>query len=224
MKSCETKIFTTHDGRKGELVNQKITQFIFDLDGTITQEETLPLIAEHFGVTEEIKALTQQTVQGSIPFAESLAWRVRILGALPVDEVAHLLAQVQLHEGVMQFIHAHRDQCSIATGNLRPWIEKLVARLDCACDASEAVIENNRVAKLTHVLHKEDVVQRYQKMGRRVVFIGDGNNDVEAMRVADISIASALTHDPVPGVLNVADGIAWDEASLCRRLYQFLQK
>lgn len=148
-----------------KFVKKEATQFIFDLDGTITQEETLPLIAEHFGVTEEIKALTQQTVLGSIPFAESLAWRVRILGALPVDEVAHLLAQVQLHEGVMQFIHAHRDQCSIATGNLRPWIEKLVARLDCACDASEAVIENNRVAKLTHVLHKEDVVQRYQKNG-----------------------------------------------------------
>lgn len=224
MKSCETKIFTTHDGRKGELVNQKITQFIFDLDGTITQEETLPLIAEHFGVTEEIKALTQQTVQGSIPFAESLAWRVRILGALPVDEVAHLLAQVCLHEGVMRFIHAHREQCSIATGNLRPWIAELVARLGCDCDASEAVIENNRVAKLAHVLHKEDVVQRYQGLGRRVVFIGDGNNDVEAMRAADISIASALTHDPVPGVLNVADDIGWDEASLCRRLHQLLQK
>jgi len=53
-----------------------------------------------------------------------------------------------------------------------------------------------------------------------VVFIGDGNNDVEAMRVADVSIASALTHDPVPGVLSVADNLALDEAALCRQLRQ----
>jgi HAD superfamily phosphoserine phosphatase-like hydrolase len=198
----------------------KPTHFIFDLDGTITREETLPLIAKHFGVTEEIKALTQQTVLGNIPFAESLAWRVRILGTLPVDEVAHLLAHVKLHEGVVQFIRAHKEQCSIATGNLRPWIEELVTRLACACDASEAVVEDNRVADITQILCKEDVVQRYQELGRRVVFIGDGNNDVEAMRVADVSIASALTHDPVPGVLSVADDLALDEAALCRQLRQ----
>ena len=198
----------------------KETHFIFDLDGTITQEETLPLIAKHFGVTEEIKALTQQTVLGKIPFAESLAWRVRILGALPVDEVAYLLARVLLHEGVVQFVHTHREQCSIATGNLRPWIEKLAARLGCALDASEAVIENNRVASLRHILCKETVVKRYQELGHRVVFIGDGNNDIEAMRVADLSIASALTHDPVPGVLAVADHLVWDEAALCRQLRQ----
>ena len=76
------------------------------------------------------------------------------------------------------------------------------------------------MAKLTHILHKEDVVQRYQGLGRRVVFIGDGNNDVEAMRVADISIASALTHDPVPGVLTVADYLVLNEAALCRQLHQ----
>ncbi|WP_294144316.1 HAD-IB family phosphatase [uncultured Selenomonas sp.] len=201
-------------------MKEEATQFIFDLDGTITQEETLPLIAEHFGVTAEIEALTEKTVRGNIPFVESFIRRIYILGELPVDEVAHLLGGVQLHEGVAQFIREHSEQCSIATGNLRPWIEELAARLGCECDSSEAVIEENRVAKLTHILHKEDVVQRYQGLGRRVVFIGDGNNDVEAMRVADISIASALTHDPVPGVLTVADYLVLNEAALCRQLHQ----
>ena len=30
-----------------------MTKFIFDLDGTITKEETLPLIARHFKVEEK---------------------------------------------------------------------------------------------------------------------------------------------------------------------------
>lgn len=201
-------------------MKQKDTQFIFDLDGTITQEETLPIIAEHFGVTAEIEALTAKTVQGNIPFVESFIRRIYILGELPVDEVAHLLGGVQLHEGVARFIREHASQCSIATGNLRPWIAELATRLGCACDSSEAEIVDNRVAKLMHILHKEDVVRHYQGLGRRVVFIGDGNNDVEAMRVADISIASALTHDPVPGVLTVADYLVLNEAALCRQLHQ----
>jgi len=201
-------------------MKQQKTHFIFDLDGTVTREETLPVIAKHFCMTEEIETLTRKTVQGSIPFVESFIQRVHLLGELPVDEIAHLLGGVQLHEGVAQFIREHVEQCSIATGNLRPWIAELVARLGCACDSSEAVISENRVARLSHILHKEDVVHRYQGLGRRVVFIGDGNNDVEAMRVADISIASALTHDPVPGVLTVADHLVWDEVALCRQLCQ----
>ena len=47
-----------------------MTKFIFDLDGTVTKEETLPLIAKHFSVEEEIETLTKQTVMGQIPFVE----------------------------------------------------------------------------------------------------------------------------------------------------------
>lgn len=44
-----------------------MTTFIFDLDGTITQKETLPLIANHFGVQEKIEILTRETVLGRVP-------------------------------------------------------------------------------------------------------------------------------------------------------------
>ena len=35
-----------------------MTKFIFDLDGTITKQETLPLISSYFNVQEEIDKLT----------------------------------------------------------------------------------------------------------------------------------------------------------------------
>ena len=198
-----------------------MTKFLFDLDGTVTKQETLPLIAKAFGV-EEIEGLTKETVAGNVPFIESFIRRVYLLKDLPVDEVAQLLGTVELYPRLAEFILNHREACGIATGNLSCWICSLVRRLGCACYASEAVVESNRVQKLTTILRKESVVQRLKEEGHRVVFVGDGNNDVEAMRIADRSIAAALTHSPAAGVLSVADYLVLDEVALCRQLSQLL--
>ena len=64
-----------------------MTKFIFDLDGTITKEETLPLIARHFKVEGKIEELTRATVAGEVPFIESFIQRVDILGKLPVSKI-----------------------------------------------------------------------------------------------------------------------------------------
>jgi len=151
-----------------------MTKFIFDLDGTVTKEETLPFIAKHFSVEEEIEKLTKQTVMGHIPFVESFIRRVFILGKLPIDEIDGLLADVALHEEVASFIRRHRENCAIATGNLSCWVAKLVERLGCEVYCSEGQIENNQVVKLTDILKKESVVEKYRAEGHRVVFIGDG--------------------------------------------------
>ena len=170
-----------------------MTKFIFDLDGTITKEETLPVIAKHFSMEEEIEKLTRQTVMG-----------------------------VELHEPIVKFIRKNRAHCAIATGNLSCWVAKLVARIGCEAYCSEGKIENNRVVELMNIIKKETVVEKYRAAGHRVVFIGDGHNDVEAMRAADIAIASGLTHEPAQSVLSVADCLVRNEAELCSRLNQLL--
>ena len=93
-------------------------KFLFDLDGTVTSEETVPLISSHFGVESEIHQLTLETVKGNIPFIESFIRRVNILGNLPVDEVAHLLGNASLYTHVAEFIRLHAEDCAIVTGNL----------------------------------------------------------------------------------------------------------
>lgn len=199
-----------------------MVKFLFDLDGTITKQETLPMIANHFHVKDKIDRLTQETVAGNVPFIESFIRRVHILRDLPVDEVAALLEQVEFYPKVVEFIRAHDAACHVVTGNLSCWISLVVQRIGCTYYASDAVIVDNRIAKLESILRKEAVVKKLQEEGHRVVFIGDGNNDVEAMRCADISIASALTHEPTVGVLSVTDYLALNEVSLCRQLNQLL--
>ena len=195
-------------------------KFIFDLDGTVTKQETLPLIAKHFGVQEEIEKLTAQTVQGNIPFIESFIRRVHLLGNLPVDEVDNLLSKVPLYPLIHDFIQRNNKDCLIATGNVGAWIRQLTNRVGCDIFCSVATVENNKISKLESILRKESLVQRLQNEGYRVVFIGEGNNDVEAMRTADVSIASGLTHKPATSVLSVTDYAVFSEEALCRQLNQ----
>ena len=196
----------------------RMTKFIFDLDGTITKEETLPLIAKAFNVESEIAQLTKKTINGNVPFIESFIKRVFLLGKLPVTEVSSLLAGVSLYPKVVDFINSHREDCIIATGNLDCWVNKLASRIDCICYSSDAIVEDNKVQKISKILKKESIVELYKNNGERVVFIGDGNNDVEAMRLSDVSIASGLTHEPVNSVLSVANYLVFTEEALCRQL------
>lgn len=199
-----------------------MVKFIFDLDGTLTKSETLPVISKHFLLQEQIAELTMQTVQGNIPFVESFIRRVSILGKCPVSEVSELLAKVELHERVHSFIANHPEHCIIATGNLFCWVDKLIQKIGCKAFFSEALVEDNTVAKITTILHKEAVVDYYKKQGDFVIFIGDGNNDMEAMRLSDVSIAAGLIHSPANSILAVVDYAVYCEEALCRILNQLL--
>lgn len=199
-----------------------MTKFIFDLDGTVTSQETLPLISNHFGISKEIEKLTEETIQGNVPFVESFIKRVHILGKLPVDEVSILLEKTSLYPKVVSFINKNKDNCLIATGNLDCWVEKLTKKIGCISYTSNAIVENNHVAKITQILKKESVVEYYKNLGEKIVFIGDGNNDMEAMRNADISIACGLTHNPAKSILTLTNYLVFNEETLCRQLNQLL--
>jgi choline kinase len=81
-------------------------------------------------------------------------------------------------------------------------------------------MEGDRVVKLKSILRKEDIVDRYRALGETVVFIGDGNNDLEAMRHSNISIATGLTHNPAQSLLSICDYVVYNEQALCRQLKQ----
>ena len=200
----------------------KPIKFIFDLDGTVTAEETLPLIAKYFNIPEEIATITKETIQGNIPFVESFIRRVQILGKLPVSEISSLLENVKLYPLLLNFIQQNYENCFIATGNLQCWVNKLIKKIGCKAFCSEAYVENDYVVQLTKILRKESIVENFQNAGYKVVYIGDGNNDSEAMRLADIAIAVGLTHYPSKSLLPVSDYLIFNEKALCRQLNQLL--
>lgn len=195
-------------------------KFLFDLDGTVTSEETLPIIANHFNCVEQISELTAKTVQGNVPFIESFIRRVNILGAYSVSETTRLLSEVPLYPAIAKFIEEYKEDCVIVTGNLTCWCEGLFKKIGCQCYGSEALCEDDKVVKLKTILRKEQIVDQYKALGETVVFIGDGNNDLEAMRHANVSIATGLTHNPAQSLMSICDYVIFNEQALVRQMRQ----
>lgn len=161
-------------------------------------------------------------MQGNIPFIESFIRRVNILGQLPVSEVASLLEKVKLYPCLLEFLKVNSKHCVVSTGNLRCWVEKLIQKIGCEAFCSDAVVENDKVARLTKILRKELVVENLKQQGYTVVYVGDGNNDMEAMRLADVAIAAGMTHHPSKSLLPISDYLIFSEKALCRQLNQLL--
>lgn len=197
-----------------------MTKFIFCLNRIVARDEPLSVIAAHFGLEQKIKKITDEMVNGNVPFLESYIQLIFALKELPISKINELVGSIDLHEHIQSFIEAHEDSCVIVTENPSCWMVNLSRRLKCPIYCSECVIADDKVAKLEKVIHKEKVVAAFQNDGYKVVYIGDGNSDMEAMRQADISIACGVSRQPASSILSIADYLIYNEVTLCRQLNQ----
>ncbi|MBP7967763.1 HAD family phosphatase [Candidatus Woesebacteria bacterium] len=189
--------------------------FAFDLDGTVTKHEVLPIIAKELGIEEEMALLTRRTMDGEIPFEHSFTMRVDMLKAIPISDVQHIVAQVPLSERIVAFIQEHTDRCHIVTGNLNVWIKLLTEKIGCNVLSSDADFENDTLKGIKKILRKKDI---HTHVTAPVVAIGDGNNDVEMLMHAPVSIAYGGVHAPAPTLLEVSHYAIYDEKTLCDML------
>ncbi len=187
-------------------------KYAFDLDGTVTTVETLPLLANELGLSTEINFLTALTLNGTIPFDISFRLRYSILKEIPSERIAEIMATVPLNVEIEKFIREHRSECVIVTGNLDRWIEPISARIGCEIYAS--TVEDGRL----NVLDKGAVIRRLKKTVDRVIAVGESFNDVSMMEAADVSIAFGGVHRPIDAAVSTADYVVFDGATLCRLL------
>ena len=183
--------------------------FVFDLDSTVTKEELLPKIAEAAGMQNNMAQLTQQALDGGVPFAQSFRERFNLLKHLPLGEVLKVAEQVEFDPDLARFIQENKNQCIIATGNVDVWTKPITDKLGCRVFASHAEFENG-VLELKNVLYKGDVMQQLTselKAGEKIIAIGDSYNDIPMVEAADVAIAFAGVNEPVEAVKAKADRV-----------------
>lgn len=199
--------------------------FCFDLDGTISKMEILPIIAREIDIFEEIEALTEATIKGIIPFNRSFQLRVKLLSEIPIKRVQDLVMDIPLHNEIINFIKKNSANSYVITGNLDVWVEELIMkRIGCQYFSSKAEIDNNKIIRISSILDKGVVIKELKQLHKnhRIVSIGDGMGDVPMHLEADIKIAFGAVHSPIETLINVSDYITYEEKTLCRLLNTLL--
>lgn len=194
------------------------TAFAFDLDGTITQEELLPVMAIQLNLEHEMRTLTKLTLSGAIPFDDSFRLRCAILRAVPISTVQQIVSQVALAPETSAFIQNNRDTCFVVTGNLDLWIAPIIDRLGCRSFSSTGLPDGDHLIGVAEVLDKSEAIPHIRRRFDRVVAIGDSVNDIPMFYESDISVACGNVHEPAVGLQQISDYVTYDERSLCRLL------
>ena len=192
--------------------------FAFDLDGTITKVETLPLLAKELGLADEMKLLTDLTLSGRIPFEKSFRMRYLILRNIPLRRIQEIMAGVELEEEIAAFIREHKENCAIVTGNLDCWIAPIIAKLGCRSFSSTSVLDEKNIPVLDKILDKGAAIRKLKKVSDKVVAIGESFNDVPMFEEANIAIAYGGVHEPVSAAVALSDYVISDSDTLCRLL------
>ena len=197
----------------------KDTIFLFDLDSTVTTEEILPKISKSINKEDEMRKLTEKTMMGELDFVESFTNRVKILSDIPVSEVSEMISNIGLEDSVVNFIKTHKEQCFIVTSNLDVWIKKLMEKLDIDdhCFCSNADVKDDKIVGISKILNKEEACRKFNC---RVVAIGDGSNDYNMLKEADIAIAFGGVRNVAPCLLDVCDYAIYDG----KKLEEFLTR
>ncbi|WP_034949394.1 HAD family hydrolase [Erwinia oleae] len=196
------------------------TAYCFDLDGTLTKQELLPLIAASVGLDDEISALTQATIAGILPFEKSFKLRVRLLKDANIDWIHEVLEkEVNFQTKILDFIIKRPGQCFVVTGNLDIWVKPLLEKLGINAFTSTARLnEAGELCGISHILNKSDAVRSLRENFDRIVAVGEGMNDVPMFEESDWRIAFGATHKPNNILCKLSDFIVYDEGSLCRLL------
>lgn len=195
--------------------------FLFDLDSTITKVEILPEIAKAINMEDKMSTITDKTMKGEIPFDKSFKNRVELLKDIPVSRVADIVANVPLHDKLVEFIRDNAERCYIVTGNLDAWIAGLMDRLGMKehCLCSKVTVENDLITGIESIIDKAEAIKVFDKP---FVAIGDGNNDAPMIEAAEIGIGFGGVREIAPAVLQSATHATYSEEKLCQFLKQLL--
>ena len=193
-------------------------KFAFDLDGTVTKVETLPILARELGICAQMKFLTELTLEGKIPFEKSFRLRYEILKKIPPKRIAEIMDAVELDEEIFKFIRDNKNNCAVVTGNLDCWIYPIAEKLGCEFFSSISTLDKDGVPILTEILRKDTAIFQLKQNCEKVIAIGESFNDVPMFEAADISIAYGGVHRPIAAAVFFADYVVNDSQTLCRLL------
>jgi phosphoserine phosphatase len=77
---------------------------VFDLDGTLIEQEVIEELAKAAGVHDEVKRITTLAMEGKMNFLEALKARVKLLEGLPVSKMDEVKSSIRINPSVIDLV------------------------------------------------------------------------------------------------------------------------
>lgn len=176
---------------------------IADMDSTMIGQECIDELAVEAGAGAAVSAITARAMNGEIDFAQSLRERVALLGGLPADTIARLLAsRITFTPGGRELVatmRAHGAFTMLVSGGFTAFAGPVARALGFdECRANELVIDGGRLAGrvVEPVLDRDAKVAALAEGCARLgigpdeaLAVGDGANDLPMLRSAGLGVA-----------------------------------
>ena len=176
--------------------------FVFDMDSTLIGQEVIDQLAEIAGVSDQVKALTQEAMSGRLDFVQSLTKRVGLLDGLTESSLSKVAQSITFNPGVLETIEMIKKaghKVAVVSGGFIEVIKSPLEKLSV-----DYIFANNleiEDGKLTGKLIGEIMDAKGKASALKsaaldsaiplnnAVVVGDGANDLEMMAIAGHSFA-----------------------------------
>jgi phosphoserine phosphatase len=188
--------------RRDSEYQQERRLFVFDMDSTLIQGETIDELAKMAGVGGLVSEITASAMRGEIEFQESFRRRVALLSGLPEAKALEVIERLPLMEGaerLFRTLKARDAKTAILSGGFTFFGAVLKEKLGAdymfaneldLCDGFVTgevrgqIVDGARKAELMVEIAGREGIPLEQ-----VVAIGDGANDLPMLGLAGMGVA-----------------------------------
>ncbi|KAL3233052.1 Phosphoserine phosphatase [Nakaseomyces bracarensis] len=203
-----------------ELNRTPLKLCVFDMDSTLIYQEVIELIAAYAGVEPEVHAITERAMNNELDFQQSLRARVRLLRGLEIEQLyGEIKQKLRITKGVPELcatLREHGVKLAVLSGGFIQFAEFIRDQLHL--DFARAnLLETDEAGKLTgevvgDIVDGECKAATVRQLSEQwsipveqACMIGDGGNDLPAMRACGFGIAwnaKPVVQEQAPARLN----------------------
>ncbi|QKF74199.1 phosphoserine phosphatase [Aliarcobacter faecis] len=175
---------------------------VFDFDSTLMDGETIDILAQEFGLGDEVKKITEEAMSGRLDFFESLIQRVVLLKGMPYKKVVDICKDLPLMKGSYEIVTELKKmdyKVVCFSGGFRVGTSPAKEKLGLDADFSNILHEKEGVltglvgGDMMFGYSKGDMIRRLQnllKVSKEDTLVcGDGANDLSMFAEANTKIA-----------------------------------
>jgi phosphoserine phosphatase len=174
----------------------------FDMDSTLIQTEVIDELAELAGVGDEVKAITESTMQGEIDFNESFKRRMKLLKGLPEDVLKDVAENLPITKGAKRLIdtlNKYGFKTAILSGGFTYFGHYLQKKLGIdyvyanQLEIKDGLLTGGYLGDIVDGYKKAEYLKEIAlKEGidiNQTIAVGDGANDLPMLNLAGLGIA-----------------------------------